>query len=99
MRRLFCVAAISLLFAACTSKQNKEVVAVKKPFNDFLDAYYEERLRLFPMEATQIGDNRYNNLLPNDISKDFRSQLKDLYTRSRSELDRYQRDSLTSQEQ
>lgn len=87
-----------MLLTACTSKQNKEVITVKKPFNDFLDAYYEERLKLFPMEATQIGDNRYNNLLPNDISEDFRSQLKDLYARSRSELDRYQRDSLTSQE-
>lgn len=93
------VAAILMLLTACTSKQNKEAVAVKKPFNDFLDAYYEERLKLFPMEATQIGDNRYNNLLPNEISEDFRSQLKDLYTRSRSELDRYERDSLTSQEQ
>jgi uncharacterized protein (DUF885 family) len=99
MKRLIYVAAIFMLLTTCTSKQNKEAVAVKKPFNDFLDAYYEERLKLFPMEATQIGDNRYNNLLPNEISEDFRSQLKDLYTRSRSELDRYQRDSLTSQEQ
>lgn len=98
MKRLIYVAAIFMLLTACTSKQNKEVITVKKPFNDFLDAYYEERLKLFPMEATQIGDNRYNNLLPNDISEDFRSQLKDLYARSRSELDRYQRDSLTSQE-
>jgi uncharacterized protein (DUF885 family) len=88
-----------ILFTTCTSKQSKDVVAVKKPFNDFLDAYYEERLRLFPMEATQIGDSRYNNLLPNDISGEFRSKLKDLYNRFRSDLNSYQRDSLTSQEQ
>jgi uncharacterized protein (DUF885 family) len=98
MKRLFYVAAIFMLLTACTQNQTKEVVAVKKPFNDFLDAYYEERLRFFPMEATQIGDSRYNNLLPNDISEEFRGKLKDLYTRFRSDLDSYQRDSLTSQE-
>lgn len=88
-----------LLAAGCTSKQNKEVVAVKKSFSEFLDAYYEERLKLFPLEATQIGDSRYNNLLPNDISEEFRNQLKDLYSRFRSDLNNYQRDSLTAQEQ
>ena len=49
---------------------------MKKAFNDFLDAYFEERLLLYPMEATQIGDKRYNNLLPNDISEGFRSDSK-----------------------
>ena len=71
---------------------------MKKPFNDFLNAYYEERLKLFPVEATQIGDNRYNNLLPNDISVEFRTDLKNFYLRYQSELNTYLRDSLSDQE-
>jgi uncharacterized protein (DUF885 family) len=99
MKNLFYVATILLLFTACTTKQKTEVAAVKKPFNDFLDSYYEERLTLFPIEATQIGDNRYNNLLPNDISQAFRTQLKEMFTRYLTDMNAYQRDSLSVQEQ
>jgi uncharacterized protein (DUF885 family) len=88
---------IGLMFAGCAGKEEK-VIEMKKPFNDFLDAYYEERLRLYPMEATQIGDNRYNNLLPNDISGGYRADLKAFYSHYQSELTNYQRDSLSPQE-
>ena len=77
---------VAMAFAACTPGEEKKVTEMKKSFNDFLDAYYEERLKLYPMEATQIGDNRYNNLLPNDISEGFRSDLKAFYSRYQSEL-------------
>jgi hypothetical protein len=32
-----------------------------------LDNYYEEGLLFNPIAATQRGDNRYNDLLPNDM--------------------------------
>src|SRR5687767_13926922 len=89
---------IGVLITACTSEKEGKVTEMKKSFNDFLDAYYEERLTLYPMEATQIGDKRYNNLLPNDISEDFRSELNSFYSRYQSALNTYQRDSLSPQE-
>jgi len=33
--------------------------------------YYEEYLKLYPLEATSQGDERYNDLLPNNLSQDF----------------------------
>lgn len=33
--------------------------------------YYEEFLKLYPLEATSQGDDRYNDQLPIDIDKDF----------------------------
>jgi hypothetical protein len=33
-----------------------------------VDNYYEEGLLFNPIAATQRGDNRYNDLLPNDIA-------------------------------
>lgn len=43
--------------------------------NLYID-YFEEKLKLFPLEATIIGDNRYNDQLPNDISSDFIKEIK-----------------------
>jgi hypothetical protein len=40
----------------------------KTEFNKFVDNYYEEGLLFNPIAATQRGDNRYNDLLPNDIT-------------------------------
>ena len=36
--------------------------------------YYEGYLKMFPLEATMQGDNRYNDQLPNAISQDFISK-------------------------
>jgi uncharacterized protein (DUF885 family) len=89
---------LALAVMACVPESKKEVMQVK-PLNDFLEAYYEERLPLFPLEATQAGDNRYNDLLPNDISLDFRKELKAFYTRYDSGIKAYDRASLSEQEQ
>ena len=87
-----------LIIVGCTTTEKKESLAVK-PFSDFLETYYEERLSLFPFEATQQGDNRYNNLLLNDISLMHRATLKDFFSKYQQELNQYQRNTLTAQEQ
>jgi uncharacterized protein (DUF885 family) len=97
MRQKLLLLAFGLL-AACTS-QKQETTETKKTFNDFLGAYYEERLQLYPLEATQAGDNRYNNVLLNDISETHRAKLRDFYSRYQKELSTFDRPSLTVQEQ
>lgn len=99
MNIFFRVLFIAILFQACTSDKETKETQMKKTLNEFLDTYYEERLKFFPLEATQIGDDRYNNLLPIDISESFRSDIKNFYTGKLSGLSDYQRDSLTVQEQ
>ena len=56
------------------SKNSQAVLAEK-----FFDDYYQQYLILFPLEATAIGDNRYNNLMPPRISPDFIAREKALY--------------------
>jgi len=90
---------MALIFASCNSGKEEKVTKAKKPFNDFLNGYFEERMLFYPIEATQIGDNRYNNLLPNDISENFRGEVKNFYSKFQKELQSYNRDSLTAQEQ
>src|SRR5689334_21361419 len=90
---------LAVALAACSHEPKKEVMMPAKSLNDFLEQYYEERLPLYPLEATQAGDNRYNDLLPNDISITFRDTLKAFYTRYDSGVRTYDRTKLDEQEQ
>ena len=38
----------------------------------FFEKYFEERLQLFPLDATSIGDNRYNDILPISFTDSYR---------------------------
>ena len=70
-----------------------------KDLNDLFDRYYEERLKLFPLEATSIGDKRYNDLLPVAFTDSYRIRLRDFYDRYLTELSNYNRDSLSENDQ
>ena len=54
------------------SKNNSELSVL-------LEKYYDERMQLFPLEATVSGDNRFNNLLPVDFTDGYRNKLKDFF--------------------
>jgi uncharacterized protein (DUF885 family) len=42
------------------------------------DDYWEKHLELEPLSATQIGDNRYNDKLPNTLSAEHRAKVRKL---------------------
>ncbi len=71
---------------------NKELAAV-------FDKYYDERLRLFPLEATQIGDTRYNALLPIEFTAAYRDTLREFYNRYLVYVTKYDRENLSRQDQ
>lgn len=55
--------------------------ADNKNLAKILNNYYEERLKLFPLEATQNGDNRYNDKLFADFTTSYRTKLKQFYSK------------------
>ncbi len=57
--------------------------------------YYEQYLKLYPMEATQQGDLRYNDQLPINIDKDFISGEIAFYTSVQKQLENVDYESLT----
>ena len=81
-------AAASLL-AACQSKPKAENQAKNLSilFNDF----WEKQSRLDPLSATAQGDNRYNNLLPNDQTQAFRDTLSTFYQDYLTRLGKFDR--------
>jgi uncharacterized protein (DUF885 family) len=59
--------------------------------HQMFENYYEERLILFPLEATYNGDHRYDDRLANDISDEHRSKqgaLASNYSRELSQIER-----------
>lgn len=56
--------------------------------------YYEERLTLFPLDATATGDNRYNDKLYADFTDSYRAKLKQFWQRNLQDISIFNRDSL-----
>jgi uncharacterized protein (DUF885 family) len=77
-----------LLFASC-KQQKGASTSDSKRFSKLTEQYYEEGLKLFPLNATYSGDNRYNDLLPNDGSAVFISQAKTYYKKYLDSLKNY----------
>jgi uncharacterized protein (DUF885 family) len=90
--------ALVVIAAGCAQKEAVKTEN-KQEFSKMLDTYYEEYLKFNPFEATQTGDNRYNDLLPIDISTTYRSDLKAFYKRYADSVQAYDRAQLTPQEQ
>lgn len=61
--------------------------------------YYEEWLKLYPMEATAAGDHRYDDQLPNTLSESFRQRESAFYQKYLASLDELDRKQLTQEEQ
>jgi uncharacterized protein (DUF885 family) len=91
--------ALILLAFSCSSPTQKEMNVTKNledsiSFSRLLGTYYEERLLLFPLEATVGGDNRYNDTMNIEFTESFRDHLKMFYQTYLHSLQSYQRDSL-----
>ena len=70
--------------------------AASPAINTLFDQYYEERLQLFPLEATANGDNRYNDRLNIDFTDSFRDTLKKFYSRYLDKIKAYDRKNLNA---
>ncbi len=71
---------ITLLFVSCQSNQDNQGHASKsKQLDAVFTSYWNERMQLFPLEATACGDNRYNDRLPITISESYRTTVRTFY--------------------
>ncbi|WP_375434443.1 DUF885 family protein [uncultured Hymenobacter sp.] len=70
-------------------------VANIKNLPDLFAGYWEEQARLFPLDATTQGDNRYNDQLPNDQTRAFRQQIQTFYQKYLDALKKFDREKLS----
>ena len=48
--------------------------------NEIFKNYYQQSLELFPLAATALGDNRFNDTLPNDLDTAYTQKLVRFYS-------------------
>lgn len=87
-----------LLFTACKNTSNQQAAATVNPTKLF-DAYYDERLKLFPFEATTAGINDYNDLFPIDITDAYRDTIRMFYQKYQQSLSEIDAASLSKNDQ
>jgi len=66
----------------------------ERSINSLFSSYHKEWLKRHPVEATIVGYNRYNDLLPNDLTQSYKEDLRAFYTKYKELLEIYDRDSL-----
>ena len=89
---------ITVLIIAVTIALPTKAQKIEKneAFKNMLAAYYDEGLTFNPIGATQRGDNRFNDQLPNNISAPFIKKVHDFNVKYLQELKKYNRKSLSS---
>jgi uncharacterized protein (DUF885 family) len=90
--------------AGCHSPDQKIAGASETPastpanLSRLFSDYYEERLKLYPMEATQAGDDRYNDQLPNNLTEEFRAAETAFYQKTLAALRQIDRKPLSAED-
>ena len=101
-KKICALVCLSILFVSCKNDvniNNVEENSSSVAFNTMLDEYYEESLKLNPINATFAGDNRYNNSFPNTLSEEYATKIKAYYTNYLEQLSQYNDDDLSESEQ
>ena len=95
MKKYLLLSGLFFYFVSC-KLMPKDQETESPAINTLFDQYYEERLLLFPLEATANGDNRYNDRLNIDFTDGFRDTLKKFYSRYLDKIKGYDRKKLNT---
>jgi uncharacterized protein (DUF885 family) len=72
---------VVILELACNQSPQSENQQKSESIDSLFNAFSEERWQLMPILATKAGDKRYNHILPNHLSENYRTKLKEHYTK------------------
>ena len=97
MKRISILFACTVFLFAC-NQTNKNTVD-NPQFGTFLENYYQDQLKLSPLSATMVGDNRYDDLLPNDGSVAYLQAWSKFNKSYLDSLKNYDRNSLSDNDQ
>jgi uncharacterized protein (DUF885 family) len=99
VKKLICLIMVAVILQSCSNSTNETLVSNPKNLDSVLSEYHQDRLKLFPLEATSSGDMRYNDLFPNTITLAYRNQVHNLYSNYRTALLNYERSGLSENDQ
>src|SRR5215475_5436427 len=83
MKHCLCLSSLVVALAACGAAGSSAPAAATAPAGgkaaqlaSLYAEYWEENRKLNPLQATQVGDPRYNDQLPNALAPDYRARLR-----------------------
>jgi uncharacterized protein (DUF885 family) len=88
----------SLLYLSSCTNPAKAPAGNNKELAGLFERYYEERLKLFPLEATSNGDNRYNDKLYASFTDSYRAKTKAFFEKYSKEISSFNREQLTDKD-
>ena len=90
MKKILVLFSLSITFFSCqiNNKQSEEI-------NQVFENYYQESLRLYPLNATSQGDKRYNDFLPDNLTDKFKNEEKIFYLNYRNRLNEFDNSNLS----
>ncbi len=97
MKNFFLLMALVSLVTAC-KLSNTNSADKNKELNALFERYFNDRLKFFPVEATAIGVNDYNDQLPVDFTNSYRDSLKSFFTTYLNYANAYDRNNLNEQD-
>lgn len=99
VRFLAClISTMAILGAACTSPESASSEhAASDSLQTLFQRYYDERMELFPLEATDNGIDLYNDRLEADFTDTYRDTLRDFYTRNLKALSAIRLDKVSAE--
>ena len=81
MKKLTVFIFLLAFFSACTVKNNKEETALPEVDVEALfDEFFKFKIKINTLEATKMGDDKFNHILPNYISDAYQEDLILHYT-------------------
>lgn len=98
MKLAFFYSSLLLICISCTSTSKKQTASPNEQLAQLFNTYYEDRMKLFPLEATQNGDYRYNGLLPADFTDTYRDTLRGFFNRNLDAIKKFDREALNDED-
>jgi uncharacterized protein (DUF885 family) len=94
MNRIIYFLLFFAMISSCKNPARKETTNEKKQLAVLFENYYNERMRLFPLESTQNGDSTNNDKLYADFTDSYRAKLKDFFSTYLDSIKKYNREEL-----
>ncbi len=102
MKKLLIILCITGGFLACNQPKStgaKAEIPANQDLAKVFEDYFQDGLKFYPLNATYIGDRRYNDLLPNDGSAEFLKKSYDYYSVYLSKVKNFSRAELNTDDQ
>ena len=101
MKKLVNLLCVVVLIVSCKNDAkdaNTDDKAIAAQFSSMLENYYEDGLKLNPLNATFAGDNRFNDLYPNTLSDAYVAKAKAHFNKYNDELKTFDDSKLSDSE-